>query len=169
MAEKTRSELKAFFETNDQPTQSEFSDFIDSILNFQDDGFGKWIKYTLDYTDFQPNATSTGYAVVLTAPALSNIVGFQMKHSASFTGGSISASDIALWLGSGTSQLSVNLDVFSAPAENNGVQNIAQHEIVLDIASTDGITLGLTLTDDIIDNLTAGSIDVWLKIDTLPA
>jgi len=33
MAKKTRAELKAFFETGDKPTQQQFADFIDSVLN----------------------------------------------------------------------------------------------------------------------------------------
>lgn len=38
MSEKTRTVLKAYFETNDQPTESEFSDFIDSCPNMSTDG-----------------------------------------------------------------------------------------------------------------------------------
>lgn len=37
MATQTRTALKAWFETGDTPTQSQFSDFIDSVPNIQDD------------------------------------------------------------------------------------------------------------------------------------
>lgn len=37
MAQLDRAALKAFFETGDKPTESQFSDFIDSILNIIDD------------------------------------------------------------------------------------------------------------------------------------
>lgn len=36
MTEKTRAELKAYFETNDMPTQAQFSELIDSVPNFID-------------------------------------------------------------------------------------------------------------------------------------
>lgn len=38
MSQKTRVQLKAFFETGDRPTQQQFADFIESVLNFSDDG-----------------------------------------------------------------------------------------------------------------------------------
>jgi hypothetical protein len=37
MAKKTRAELKAYFETNDVPTQAQFEDLVDSVLNFESD------------------------------------------------------------------------------------------------------------------------------------
>ena len=37
MAEKTRTQLKAYFETGDKPTQSQFIDLIDSVPNIQTD------------------------------------------------------------------------------------------------------------------------------------
>lgn len=38
MGQISRTALKAFFETNDQPTEAQFIDFIDSCLNLTDDG-----------------------------------------------------------------------------------------------------------------------------------
>lgn len=36
MAQKTRAELKAFFETGDKPTQQQFSDWLDSYFHKDD-------------------------------------------------------------------------------------------------------------------------------------
>lgn len=38
MTQKTRTQLEAYFETGDYPTQSEFTDFVESTVNIQDDG-----------------------------------------------------------------------------------------------------------------------------------
>lgn len=37
MVDKTRAELEAYFETNDEPTQAQFQEFIESVPNFLDD------------------------------------------------------------------------------------------------------------------------------------
>ena len=58
MAEKTRTELDAYFETADTPTETEFGHLIDSIPNFQDDGnyYGKEINITAFAGGGQANA-----------------------------------------------------------------------------------------------------------------
>jgi len=38
MAQQNRTVLKSYFETGDTPTQAQFTDFIDSVLNYSDDG-----------------------------------------------------------------------------------------------------------------------------------
>jgi len=38
MAQRTRAELKAFFQINDTPTEAEYIDVFDSMLNFLSDG-----------------------------------------------------------------------------------------------------------------------------------
>lgn len=43
MATKTRIELKAFFEKDDKPTETQFGDLMDSIPNLVDDGLS-WDK-----------------------------------------------------------------------------------------------------------------------------
>ena len=39
MSQKTRSQLKAYLETNDVPTQAQYSDVIDSVPNLTDDNY----------------------------------------------------------------------------------------------------------------------------------
>jgi len=38
MSTKTRAELEGYFETDDTPSSPEFTDFIDSVPNIEDDG-----------------------------------------------------------------------------------------------------------------------------------
>ena len=58
MAEKTRAELDAYFNTGDTPTETQFQDLIDSIPNFQDDDdhYGKEINITAFNGGGQANA-----------------------------------------------------------------------------------------------------------------
>lgn len=58
MAEKTRTELDAYFNTGDTPTEAQFQDLIDSIPNFQDDqdAYGKEINITAFNGGGQANA-----------------------------------------------------------------------------------------------------------------
>lgn len=47
MAQRTRAILKSYFETGDKPTESQFSDFIESVFNIVDDG-GIKVKQLLE-------------------------------------------------------------------------------------------------------------------------
>lgn len=38
MAQRDRAALEAFFQTGNKPTQEEFAEFIESVLNYVDDG-----------------------------------------------------------------------------------------------------------------------------------
>lgn len=58
MAQKTRTELDAYFNTGDTPTEAQFQDLIDSVPNFQDDNdhYGKDINITAFNGGGQANA-----------------------------------------------------------------------------------------------------------------
>lgn len=51
MAEKTKAELKAYFETGDKPTQNQFADLIDNTYNIPQEKLFDTFKKTLDYQD----------------------------------------------------------------------------------------------------------------------
>ncbi len=75
MAAKTRAALKAFFETGDQPTSSEFADLMDSVPNKTDDGetgTGSFVRAT------SPALTTpalTGPTIVPSTPASAGATG----------------------------------------------------------------------------------------------
>ncbi len=48
MAQKTRTELKAYFNTGDTPTEAQFQDLIDSMVNKTDDGVPKIYRAVLN-------------------------------------------------------------------------------------------------------------------------
>ena len=49
-----------------------------------------------------------------------------------------------------------------------GVNQMNQLPFILNDGSNDVIQLQLIITGDVIDNITAGTIDVYIKIDQLP-
>lgn len=62
MAQKNRTDLKAFFETGDKPTQSQFADLIDSFYNIDEDDSG-WQVATLQngFSNFGQNYAEARY------------------------------------------------------------------------------------------------------------
>lgn len=65
MAEKTRNELDAYFNTGDTPTEVQFGNLIDSVPNLQDDcdKFGKEIAITAFNGGGQANAYELSNAI----------------------------------------------------------------------------------------------------------
>lgn len=57
MSQRTRAALKAFFETGDKPTQSQFGDFIDSAPNYSDNG-APISRVYFEYTNQATTGTS---------------------------------------------------------------------------------------------------------------
>lgn len=61
MTQRSRSALKAFFETGDKPTEAQFADLIDSCPNFVDDGIPDFVKF---YEWLAQATTGTGVEVL---------------------------------------------------------------------------------------------------------
>jgi len=70
MANKTRSELKQYFETGKKPTQGEYADLIDSFVSRLDD----------DYVATLPNATTTQKGIVEQATIAESQSGTDNTH-----------------------------------------------------------------------------------------
>lgn len=66
MAIQDRSVLKEYFQTGDVPTESQFADLIDSMLNFKDDGYPPLVKFQ----QYANNPTSGTSPEVLSSPYL---------------------------------------------------------------------------------------------------
>lgn len=64
MSQQNRTTLKSYLETGDKPTQAQFSDLIDSMLNFLSDGYPSWRRFG----EFANQATtSTSQEVISSA------------------------------------------------------------------------------------------------------
>src|SRR4030042_1768829 len=165
MAEKSRTELKAFFETGDRPTQSQFEDLIDSVLNIVNDGFKAWTKLRLSYTDFQPDAGATKTINSIPVPA-----GYQLGKAflipiTTFAGGLISAANIQLY---DPQDLNVyfnsQCDVYTAIGNYTGIcvpgfvntDRRLQHR-----TSSSYVRAKLSVTGGTMNSLTSGVIDIY--------
>ena len=127
-----------------------------------------WIKTTVDYTDFNTAATTvtitpTDYADL---PAGFNLMFYKIKHSASFTGGSVATATLQVRFG--TLGLQTH-DVFQATGDKVGMfdDGGAGNDIIPDQSVTSDVDIRLTVSGDNADNLTSGSADIWIKIATL--
>lgn len=177
MAQLDRAALKAFFETGDKPTQTQFADLIDSLFNFIDDFSLPFIKVTKLFSDFQPNATNTGIIPFAVVPAGYQINRLFIKHSTLFSGGLINSAKIFVRDSSNQIDLMPSLyDVYQPPGDTIGIISAAMNTTsatnrIMDFINPSNILLGLTVDDPprtaIIDDLTQGSLDIYYRLDKI--
>ena len=173
MPNKTRTELKTFFETGDKPTQAQFVDLIDSLINIIDDGLCPWQKVTKLYTDFQPCAVSEKFIDCFSMPA-----GYQLNRTIiiptiSFTGGGTDSAYISLYNEIDTIQyVNTLLNVFIAITSHSGV--VGPGYVVATgpgVEPTQGedVRIRLNIGGGMfnINNLTAGSVDIFYRLDKI--
>lgn len=170
MALKTRAELKAFFETGDFPTESQFADFIDSVNNILENNSPSWSKVTKTYADFQPNPGTTGSIQCFEIPANTQVVGIIVILRESFI--CAPASPIFVWLTNTSDTIAYsNLSSFEASQPISNFTGRKSDGILgshLGIDNTTGgfSNLHIILQNPIskIDNLSAGILDVYYGI-----
>lgn len=125
-----------------------------------------WVKYTLDYTDFS-DATLTK-TLDLSAIAAGRIIeGVIAHHTAAFTGGG--ATSVQLNAGNskdGVNQYLTNIDVIAAPASDLFARTLDLYLGPVDFASDYQFRVQL-VSDVNLDQLTAGSVDVYFKMKDL--
>jgi hypothetical protein len=135
-----------------------------------------WTKYTFDYSDFQPSAVPSSQLEVGSdiIPAGGLVTGVKVKHNTAFSGGAVSVAEVtcqADYTGSGTFFIGP-LDVFTAPTATHGQQFTGINTPTPDTIPNQGAAskFYVTLTvDTIIDDLTQGEFDLWIKVEELPA
>ena len=120
-------------------------------------------KYTISHTALKTAATTNDIAL-LTLPAGGLIQNVVLKHSAAFTGGSISAYTLTVGISGDLDKYTpaVLFDVFQAPgdavfefATTQGIETFN--------ASGTSIRLAAISTGADLDQSTAGSVDVWVN------
>lgn len=123
-------------------------------------------KVTLSYTDFNTaSSTITVTPATFTGFAAGTVIKFmKIKHSDSFVGGSVSSATIAVGFG-GLSAGGTN--VFTTPGNAKGNQLApTMSGLIMDQVAIDNVDVKLTLVGDTGDNLTGGSVDVWIETQT---
>lgn len=169
MAQLSRAALISFFETGDKPEGFEFADLIDSIPNFVDDGIGVWEKFTFDYTAFQPNPGPSGFITIKNVPARSILSNAQIKHSIAWSGGPIIGASLSLYEITQDVQFTISANVFVPPANTGGASGRAASNAIFDFNNPYDISLAILVIGGVINDLTQGTVDVWIKVDQLPA
>lgn len=170
MSKLNRAALKAFFETGDFPTEAQFSDFIDSVINFENDGVAEWNKISINFSALQPNPASSGFAPLFTVPA-----GFQPVN--------VIIKATTIWAAIGATNILFNI----YHPTNNVTISTAQWDGLLPISNTSGsggsfsplfsanlidIALGGTVRlfcqmfggGAVINNITSGDLDIWYQL-----
>jgi len=149
-----RATLKGFFETGDFPTEGEFDQWLDSIPI--------WQKTTLLFSDFQPGAADNNTITIFSGVAGTTPQAVKLKHNIPFTGGAINASDIKVQDGNGT-QLLGFFNVFQAAGATVGtINNTLNLAAIPDQASPSNYEAQLFVGNGVINDLTAGSVDIWI-------
>lgn len=170
MALKSKAELKAYFETGDFPTQSQFSDFIDSILNLIDNKSYGWEKFSIDYTAFQPNTTNMLFVDAMTLPAGFQPTRFIFRPKQSWTGGTISQAIFQLFHPGDSLLLSFGLNHAENPitniiGTNTDIINNYDKDLI-NVVSGASIRLKLYLNGATsgMNDLTSGELDIYYQL-----
>jgi hypothetical protein len=124
----------------------------------------KWNKFTINYLDIAAAAT-TNTLVALTLPAAGVIHNIVLKHNAAFTGGSVSALTVDLGISGDTGRYINDYDIFIASSDTL-FEALSLVE-VFNFGATQDIDLVFNSTGDNLDQLTAGSLDVFFLLSSL--
>lgn len=134
-----------------------------------------WTKYTVTRADLQAVGADTIELGTDIVPAGGILTGAKMKHSAAWTGGGITKVICELidennvqYIGDGVNRL----NVFTAPGVNNGAQMTGINDSVSGASipnhsAASKLRLRFTFTGGVRGDLTTGSVDVWIKLETV--
>jgi len=123
----------------------------------------RWVKVTKTFTDLS-FAGLTNDIEVYSLAAGGVIHNVKVKHSASFTGGTIATYDVSIGITGNFTKYSALFDVFQAPG--NTVQQFSTNAGTEDHGAATSIRIQATSSGDDLDQATTGSVDVWLLVST---
>jgi hypothetical protein len=134
-----------------------------------------WTKYTIPYTDFQVAATEK-FIPIFTRGARQFIVACVYKHSQQFIGGTIT--DLTFAVGEPRTEDDIwnpfyggflghifDLDLTDAPSD---IESFYFPNTYGNFIDTGAVSLKATAVGDNLDQLTQGSLDVWIKTIEVP-
>lgn len=129
-----------------------------------------WNKVTLTYDQLAAAAT-TGTATIFSLPAKGIVHQVVAKHSASFTGGAISAYTVQVGVAGTVAKYLAAFNVFQAPgaavaSPASTVTPVSASPINFTAATP--LIVTATSTSANTEAATAGSVDVWLLVSILP-
>lgn len=124
-----------------------------------------WTKYTVSYTAFTM-ATSTGDVQLATLPARQVVQSVVIKHSTAFSGGGSTAYTVSVGISGAVNKYASAFDIFQAVATNTA--QISHDSFVEDFTSATSIRVAASVTGTTLNNVSAGSVDIWVMTTTLP-
>ena len=120
-------------------------------------------KVTITYEDFQNADTPGTFPIATSAGGVIDVL--KAKHSISFEAPLASKIEIDISSPSEVTYIpGALLNVFAAVGDTVGVDCVkapANVNVILNQVAPDAFNVILTVTDDVIANMTAGSLDIW--------
>ena len=168
MALKTRTELKAFFETGDFPTESQFADLIDSSPNYTDDDLQLWYKVSKVFSDWQPSGTKIKSVPLISIPSGKVLTGIIGRLITPFSGQNIASVKGRLYNYSFDSNYISDFIMSSGPGiSHNGFVSSANLSEGINTISTDSVLFELQIFEGLgkINDLSAGFYEFYFKLE----
>jgi hypothetical protein len=129
-------------------------------------GGPSWTKYTIGHAALQA-AALTNNAAVLTLPIRGMVTGIMIKTSTAFVGTGITDYNLSVGIVGNESKYLPAYNALSAVSGGN--YNVSSVAIGgEDFAATEGIKLFATSVGANLNQSSAGSVDIWVKTETLP-
>ena len=167
MTLRSRSTLKGYFNTGDKPTETQFSDFIESIPNYADYDPGTWMKKTILYSDVSAASTTKTLQIIASIPAKCIVKDLGCNIKTYFTGGAISNVNIRPQTNSST--MFGNLSVFASTSKNcfSQMNSYAVAYVNGNFSSVWTFNLLFISVSANLDQLTAGELDFYYRLQQL--
>lgn len=126
-----------------------------------------WTKYTIGHAALQA-AALTNNATLLTLPIRGVVTGILMKTSTAFAGTGITAYTLSVGIAGSEEKYLPDYDALAAASGGNyTVSSVATGGE--DFAATEAIKVFATSVGANLNQSTQGSVDIWVKTETLPA
>ena len=124
-----------------------------------------WQKFSIGFASI--NTTTAAFtATLFNLEPLESIIGYIVKHSAAFAGGSVTAVDLAIGIAGDNLKHIDSFDVFQGATDTAfQTMNIIEME---SFVNTTTVFARFTSTGSNLDSITAGNLDVYVLKNTLP-
>jgi hypothetical protein len=129
-------------------------------------GGGGWRKWTISDSGLTA-AASTQDVPLFNAGALEKVEAVVVKHSAAFAGGSLDGLTVSVGVAGAENFYTESHDIFQA-VNDLAFQDTNVFGSYTMAAAGHSVIAHFTATGDDVVNATAGSVDIWVKVSTLP-